>query len=75
MKLYREIKPILKVPIRGKNGFYNCPCGNILVSYCCQEYCEACGAKLDWDNVVVTKNELEKDEKDRKYGRDNKCRK
>jgi transcription initiation factor IIE alpha subunit len=72
MKLYRESKPIVKVPHRAKNGFYACPCGNILVSYNCQAECEACGAKLDWDNVVVSQTELEQDRQERKIGRNRK---
>ena len=75
MRLERAIKPIVKVPLRGKNGFYCCPCGNRFVGYNCQAKREACGADLDWDSVDVTEAELEQDKMDRRYGRDRKCHK
>lgn len=57
MKLHKEIKQHMAIPIKADNGYYKCTCGNRLVSYQCQEVCEICKAKLDWDQVEVVRRE------------------
>lgn len=63
MKLHKEIKPRVIVPIKGDNGFYKCVCGNILTGYLCQTCCEACNAELDWDGVLASYEGRERKEK------------
>jgi len=54
MKLHKDKKPSMVIPVKTHLGFYRCVCGNRLVEYRCQKECEICKARLNWDEVDVT---------------------
>lgn len=57
MKLHKEVKQSIVIPVKTNLGYYRCICGNRLVEYRCQEECEICKARFNWDDVEAVATE------------------